>query len=256
MVSVAILSQHLPMLVGDLLAIVSAFAEPFYGKSVNAFFHEAAIDAVCFFGASFACADENGVTIHSPDEKHSLSEDLTANLSVQDLVVVDGRLVTTHWNHTVRVWDIDSENLLLEKKLERSCDLINRLTVCGTDVAVSEDTSVLVFDVFTGNNLREFEVDNFVECTIAFGGKIAVGAAQAVHVWDVSKNTKIAVLAHDSTVSAAGVMPCGAIVTGTESGRLLFWGQPNLVQGPPRAASVATTCIFVVRKGCHKIGCR
>jgi hypothetical protein len=28
MVSVAILSQHLPMLVGDLLAIVSAFAEP------------------------------------------------------------------------------------------------------------------------------------------------------------------------------------------------------------------------------------
>lgn len=178
---------------------------------------------MCFFGDSFACANEAGVTIHSPDGEQALAKDLTINLSVQDMVAIDGKLVTSHWNHCLRVWDLESKHILLEKQLSRSFHLVNTFALAGADLVVSEDESVLVLDLATGTTLREFEVGAFVTCTIAFDGKVAVAADRSLHVWDVARNTLLAVFAHDSEVVAAAALPCGSVVTGTKTGELSFW---------------------------------
>ncbi len=141
-------------------------------------------------------------------------------------ISADGRWIVSAGT-TLRVWD--SENLELRVVLEGHSNQVQKL--CFSEdgnniVSASDDGSIRVWDIKQGSCVRCLE-ENFYPEAVALGadGTLAVGAKEAIHIFDLRTANRLLTLeGHRSSVTALALNADGTrLISGSYDKSLRVW---------------------------------
>ena len=126
-----------------------------------------------------------------------------------------GRIVSAGADHTLRIWDVESERCL--QALEGHTDRVNAVKVHGNGslaVSVSDDKTLRLWDLETGTCLRSLleHTDGVTAVAISPDERYALtgGRDHTVGIWELRSRMRIKTLtAHTDEVTAVAFSPDG-----------------------------------------------
>jgi len=142
-------------------------------------------------------------------------------------VLPDGRVVSSSYDNTLRVWDVDTGRTLAT--LQGHTHSVSALAVLpdGRVVSGSSDKTLRVWDVDTGRMLATLQSHTHSVRTLVVlsDGRIISGSEdKTLRVWDVDTGRTLATLqGHTDSVMTLAVLPDGHVVSGSLDKTLRVW---------------------------------
>ncbi len=161
----------------------------------------------------------------------SIVRSFTAGKSyIYCIAVIDERRLISGSDNDIRVWDLETGDVLLQIKAEMKS--VKSVAVLGEDKAVSgsSDGSVRVWSIESGEELYRFEVpDTFVQSVAVLGDRfLASGTTDGIiRIWDIEKKVQVRSIESKSggilRILSIAVLGDDRVVAGLEDGVVRVW---------------------------------
>jgi WD40 repeat protein len=172
---------------------------------------------------------ESGPLLRHPLQIGGLARVLVGHrYSVNALAVLsDGRVVSGSVDKTVRVWDVESGQVLATLAGHEGPVRAVAVLSDGRVVSGSVDKTVRIWDVESGQVLVTLEGHQGLVLAVAVlpDGRVVSGSAdRSLRVWDVESGQVLVTLeGHQGSVTAVAVLPDGHVVSGSDDNTLRVW---------------------------------
>jgi WD40 repeat protein len=142
-------------------------------------------------------------------------------------VLPDGRVISSSFDGAMRVWDVESGQVLATLTGHQGSVRTVAVLPEGRVVSGSRDTTMRVWDVESGQVLATLTGHKGSIRTVAVlpDGRVVSGSSDCtLRVWDVASGQVLATLTgHQGAVNAVAVLPDGRVVSGSSDCTLRVW---------------------------------
>jgi WD40 repeat protein len=142
-------------------------------------------------------------------------------------VLPDGRVVSSSFDNTLRVWDLATGETTCTLKGHSNRVRAVALSPDGRLVSASDDRTLRIWDLATGETTRILEGhSNWVRAvTVLPDGRVVSGSDDnTLRVWDLATGETTCTLeGHSGFITAVAVLPDGRVVSGSADRTLRLW---------------------------------
>jgi len=145
---------------------------------------------------------------------------------ITSLLWVDGHLISGSWDHTIKIWDLNSRKCI--RTLEGHTDHVTSLAwVHGNFVSGSDDKTIKIWDLNSGKCLRTLHGHtDAVNSVISADGVLISSSNSTIKIWDLNSGECIGTL--EGTTSTHYALPNllwanGMLFSGSEDTTIKIW---------------------------------